>query len=788
MLFSAARWKFLVIMKIQGFCMLKLLLKLDDWIDSRTQMREIKRLQKIADAAKEYTRNFGHLVPEAVAEESRRLRERLRASPADAAELQPRALAIGGLAVERVLGFAPNSTQIIGALLMVEGNIIEMHAGEGKTVVATLAAYWQFLLGHHTDITTTNDYLATRDQRWMGLVFGFLGASVGLIISTTPRPQRRAEYQKDVTYVANQELGFDYLRDHLETNAAEEVSGAFDFVIIDEADSILIDEARTSLIITEPRELGDEAGREYQELKKLILAIKQLSPGSDYTIDYRLRTTALTEAGADRLVHLLGRDFFKERDVDEMDALWYALYASVFLQPERDYIIRGDKVILINEFTGHAMPDRVLLEGLQRAVEAKAGIPPSKDHSIVASVTYSNFFHRFKKVSGMTGTAFAAREEFYNLYGLRVARLLPHRGALRKDKPTIFFRTEKEKFDRVVWESLRAKAQGAPLLIVGRSIAAAKQASDLLEREGISHQLLHAEVGEEESAIIQAAGRPGMITVATNMAGRGADIVIDETLRYRNGLRVLGLQHNLSRRVDEQLRGRAGRQGQMGETIIAASLEDELFQAYGDDDFWDRAEKLPWPAEGISDEILQAGVFRAQDEAEEISMEARSSLARFDLVVDAHREATYRLRQRILETDDFFEFIADTIRRILIVEEYSAVRPRDLKKILYWSSLDADLQKKLSSFLFWHRSLEPRRSRSSYPQPYDEAKKAILSVIDSRWEGYLESAYWLMDWISMTSAAGRDPYIEFARTADRMFHDMRRDFAITALRAILKLI
>ena len=219
--------------------MLKLLLKLDDWIDSRTQMREIKRLQKIADAAKEYARSFGHLVPEAIAEESRRLRERLRASPADAVKLQPRALAIGGLAVERVLGFAPNSTQIIGALLMVHGNIIEMHAGEGKTVVATLAAYWQFLLGHHTDIATTNDYLATRDQRWMGLVFGFLGASVGLVISTTPRPERRAEYQKDVTYVANQELGFDYLRDHLETNAAEEVSGAFDFVIIESVTALV---------------------------------------------------------------------------------------------------------------------------------------------------------------------------------------------------------------------------------------------------------------------------------------------------------------------------------------------------------------------------------------------------------------------------------------------------------------------------------------------------------------------------------------------------------------------
>ncbi len=768
--------------------MLKLLLKLDDWIDSRTQTRKIQRLQKIADAVKEYTRSFGYLGPEAIAEESRRLRERLRTYPGDAAELQPRALAIAGLAVQRVLGFAPNATQIIGALLMIDGNIIEMHAGEGKTAVATLAAYWQFLLGNHTDIATTNDYLAMRDQRWMGLVFGFLGASVGLVVSVTPRPQRKSEYRKDVTYVANQELGFDYLRDHLETDTASQVSGAFDFAIIDEVDSILIDEARTSLIITKPREFREEAGKEYQELKKLILAIKQLSPGSDYAIDYRMRTVALTDAGADRLVHLLGRDFFKERDVDEVDALWYALYASVFLVPEKDYIVRGDKAILINEFTGHAMPDRVLLEGLQRAVEAKAGIPPSRDHSIIASITYRNFFQRFKKVSGMTGTAYVAREEFYNLYGLEVSPLSPHRGVLRKDKPTIFFRTEKEKLNRVIWESLRAKAKEVPLLIVGRSIAAAKQASNLLEREGISHQLLHAEVGEEESAIIQAAGKPGMVTVATNMAGRGADIVIDETLRYNNGLRVLGLEHNLSRRVDEQLRGRAGRQGQMGETIIIASLEDELFQAYADDDFWDQAEKMSWPAEGITNEVLQAGVLRAQDESERIEGESRSSLARFDLMIDAHREATYRLRQLILETEDFFKLIADVIRRVLIIEEYSAVRPRDLKKILYWDSLDVKTQKKLSNFLFSHKSLEPRRSRADYPQPYAEAKMIILGTLDSRWEGYLESVHWLMDWISMTSVAGRDPYIIFASTADRMFHDMRRDFALTALRAILKLI
>jgi len=760
--------------------------QIDDWIEQRSFRRIFKQNLLIAQSTEDRLRELGQLAAEQILDHSRELKRKIEMGAEHPALAMAEAFALASFSCQHFLGFRPNATQIVAAILLAEGKVIEMRAGEGKTAVAMLAAYWQYLHAVPTRIATTNDYLAERDQRWMGLAYGALGISPGVVISTTPRPERKAEYQKPVTYVSHQELGFDYLRDHLETNPANQVSGHFEFVIIDEADAILIDEARTSLIITEPgpEEVSQEATR---ELATLIEAVKKLTPHDDYTIDYRLRSVSLTDAGAEKLTGILGEDIFRDRKVEEIEELWFALYASVFFEEDRDYVVQDGKVVLISEFTGHAMPDRVLLEGLQRAVETKAGVKVSRDHTIVASITYRNFFSRFKKIAGMTGTAYAAREELYNLYQLEVFPLTAHKGQHRKDLPTTFFRAEKEKIDRIIWEAARAKSQNVPLLLVTRTIGQAKKLSDALAGESIQHQLLHAEVGALESKIIENAGAPGTVTVATNMAGRGADIIVDESLRLSYGLRVIGVEHNLSERIDEQLRGRSGRQGQFGETEFFASLEDELPQAYGDDAFWDRAEALDWKSNGLTDSKLENGVFQAQKTAVEVESDLRAELARFDNVVDGHRQAIYRLRQSLLESPAFSPMLEREIRQILTIEHTATLHLADLKKLIGLDTLAPSTRNIVENYLIRHHSLPLESSiDATTRKEYNLLKQEILGIMDQSWKRYLASVSWLQDWISLTAIGNRDPYAEFAETADRMFHDMRRDFAVTALRAILK--
>lgn len=694
------------------------------------------------------------------------------------------AMALASHATEKVLGYRPNRTQILAALLLADGKIVELRAGEGKTLIALLAAYWKALQGQHVDIVTSNDYLAQRDQRWLGLIYGMLGLSPGVIISTTQRGQRKKEYEKHVTYVANQEIGFDYLRDHLAKDPKDQVLGKLEFAIIDEVDSILIDEARTPLVITE---LGreEELQEDFSRLKEFVELIRNFDKDQDYTADLKTRSVAFTDSGIQKIVDSLGKNFFSEENVNFARQLWYALYISVFLKEDRDYTVVENKVVLVNEFTGHAMPDHRFFNGMQQALEAKAGVPISKEDKIVASITYRNFFRLFKGISGMTGTAYDAEKEFRDLYRLEVVVIPPYHGSERKDLPTQFFIDEKGKLAAIIRLAQKTKKDGMPLLIVGKSIASAKAISEFLLKSGVEHQLLHANVAKEEAAIIEKAGKTGVITVATNMAGRGADIIIDESLRYNRGLRVLGAEHNLAHRVDEQLRGRAGRQGQAGETIFFASLEDELLQIFADDIFWDYAGSLSWTEEGIADPALQKGLNRAQEIAQRSDAENRLSLAQFDAVIDLHRKTIYALREKILYSEDFITKLFEEIRVILSQKVHRSLQTKDIVELWESGEAPAGLSEDIKKFFLGSTRTLPKFDKN-WNLP--EARQTILTAIDQEWQSYLEKIETIEDWITITSFNRENPYVSFLEDADRVFHEALKSIILNSLRAILTLI
>lgn len=762
-----------------------ILSRAEEWLDTKLSRWKIWRLQSAALEIQHEMSTISYYT----ASDLRRSSIQLKAE-ADKGEggriVFTRAFALAAVAARRLFGYFPNATQIAAAIVLSEGNIIEMRPGEGKTVVALLASYWQVIQGRHVDIATTNDYLAERDQRWMGFAFGVLGVSVGVVISTTPRSRRAEEYRKHITYVSNQELGFDYLNDNLAVLASDLVSGPRDFVIVDEVDSILLDEARTALIITEPdAENRLAAPARSAEMKQMLSVAQKLKINRDYTADYQNKTLALTDEGVELVRNILGRDIYAEKDIGLLRAFWYALYALVFIHTDEDFMINNGKVVLVDEFTGHALPDRVLFEGLQEAVEAIAGVKPSGEFRVTATITYRSFFRLYGRIAGMTGTAFSARQEFTDLYGLKTVPFRPHQSSLRYDWPTRFFASKKDKLAAAVQEAKKAISDKAALLIVGRTVSAAKECGAVLESGGIAHQLLHASVGSGEADIIRRAGNPGMITVATNMAGRGADIVIGESMRGKTGLRVLGLEHNNSRRIDDQLRGRSGRQGGFGETQIFISLDDELPQAYADDEFWNYADGLNWTPEGVIDAALADGVIKAQKKAERMDAETRLSLARFENVVDHHRRAAYKLRAEILMAEEggLCDVLLPASRHILFAEEFH-MEAKDFTALCRWQELDDETRQSLGDFINQRWDSLCAWTRRRWQKQLGEKKKTALLEFDQSWQRYLESVQWLEGWISLTALGNEDPYISFAKTTDRMFHDMRREFALKSVKSI----
>lgn len=755
--------------------------RIDNWLELRTHRVKFKRLLRVARAVADKVASLHEYSTADLNRESIKLSEKIRQGSPDEGTAMVEALALASVAVKRLLGFVPHETQLAGAILLAEGKVVELRAGEGKTAAAMIAAFWLALNGRHVDIATTNDYLADRDYRSMGVVFGVLGISAGLIVSSTDRKLRRSQYEKDVTYVSNQELGFDYLNDNLVYDPADQVNVRFDAVIIDEADSILIDEARTSLIIAQSDSKKRE--REFPHIRKFLGIVDALSENADYRVDYRQESVAFTDEGIAKITRMVGEEIFSEDSFSYMRALWYALYASVFLKPDRDYIVRDGKIVLVDAFTGHPLPDRKLLNGLHQAVQAKAGVPETPEDDIIGAITYGNLFKRFRTVAGMTGTAYDAREEFFDLYNLAVVTLPSHHEPQRQDLPTRFFINDADKFESVANIAKKVLERNTPLLIVGTAIATAKKCGTILSERRIPHQLLSADITEREAAVIERAGHPGVITVATNMAGRGADIILDESQRYNYGLEVIGLERNLSFRIDHQLRGRAGRQGQFGRTQFLASLEDELFQVYADAAFWDYAETLAWDSGGLIDARLERETAAAQETAEAFAAESRKWLARFDAVLDEHRATFYEMRGTLLNAAAPIETLFSFARKILFQEELSSVGDEELKRLMRWERLPPSFREILRQGLWGKWNGEAALFKRENPR-YAECRQKSLALFDECWKQYLDSVAWLEDWVSLTATGEEDPYRYFIQIADKMFHDMRKDFALKILRQI----
>lgn len=520
-------------------------------------------------------------------------------------DILPDAFAVIREASRRVLGMRQFDVQLIGGIILHRGNIAEMGTGEGKTLVATAPVYLNALEGKGAHVITVNDYLAKRDSEWMGQVYKFLGLSVGLIVHDLDFEQRKIAYNSDITYGTNNEFGFDYLRDNMVSSLDQMVQRPLHYCLIDEVDSILIDEARTPLIISGP---GQKSTDNYYVMSKLV---PQLKLGEDYTIDEKQKTVAPTEAGVSKMEKMLKVDNLYDTDNLELNHLFVqALRAQAMMERDRDYVVKDGEVVIVDEFTGRLMYGRRYSDGLHQAIEAKEGLQVQRESQTLATITFQNYFRMYDKLAGMTGTAKTEEQEFIKIYGLEVFQVPTNRPVQRKDLPDVIFKTKRGKYRAVVREIERRHATGQPMLIGTTSIEQSEQLSHMLKEAGIVHNVLNAKYHELEAQIVAQAGQKGQVTIATNMAGRGTDIVLGEGVSELGGLAIIGTERHESRRIDNQLRGRAGRQGDPGSSQFFLSLEDDLLRIFGGDNIKKFMEKWDWKRMKKSEAVWFQALFR----------------------------------------------------------------------------------------------------------------------------------------------------------------------------------
>ena len=572
-------------------------------------------------------------------------------------DILPDAFAVIREASRRVLGMRQFDVQLIGGIILHRGNIAEMGTGEGKTLVATAPVYLNALEGKGAHVITVNDYLAKRDSEWMGQVYKFLGLSVGLIVHDLDFEQRKIAYNSDITYGTNNEFGFDYLRDNMVSSLDQMVQRPLHYCLIDEVDSILIDEARTPLIISGP---GQKSTDNYYVMSKLV---PQLKLGEDYTIDEKQKTVAPTEAGVSKMEKMLKVDNLYDTDNLELNHLFVqALRAQAMMERDRDYVVKDGEVVIVDEFTGRLMYGRRYSDGLHQAIEAKEGLQVQRESQTLATITFQNYFRMYDKLAGMTGTAKTEEQEFIKIYGLEVFQVPTNRPVQRKDLPDVIFKTKRGKYRAVVREIERRHATGQPMLIGTTSIEQSEQLSHMLKEAGIVHNVLNAKYHELEAQIVAQAGQKGQVTIATNMAGRGTDIVLGEGVSELGGLAIIGTERHESRRIDNQLRGRAGRQGDPGSSQFFLSLEDDLLRIFGGDNIKKFMEKMGLEEdEEIRSSMVSSAIQKAQKRVEERNFDIRKYVLEYDDVMNQQRKVVYEQRRKILEGQDMKDQILNMV-------------------------------------------------------------------------------------------------------------------------------
>ncbi|AYE34761.1 preprotein translocase subunit SecA [Clostridium septicum] len=622
--------------------------------------REVKRLEKTANEIEALEGKMQQLSDEELKAKTDEFKKRV-AEGESLDSILPEAFAVCREASWRVLGMKHYRVQLIGGMVLHQGRIAEMRTGEGKTLVATLPLYLNALSGKGVHLITVNDYLAKRDQEWMGQLYSFLGLTSGCIVHGLTADQRREAYGSDITYGTNNEFGFDYLRDNMVIYKEERVQRGLNFAVVDEVDSILIDEARTPLIISGA---GEKSTKFYSVADNFV---KQLLAERDYTIDEKANAVMLTDEGVAKAERAFGIENYADASNLELQHyITQALKANYSMKRDKDYMVKDDQVIIVDEFTGRLMEGRRYSDGLHQAIEAKEGVKIERESKTLATITFQNYFRMYDKLSGMTGTALTEENEFREIYALDVIVVPTHRPIARIDNTDLIYKNTKGKYNAIVEEIIKAYEKGQPVLVGTVSIEKSEIISDLLKKRGVKHQVLNAKYHEQEAEIISHAGELGMVTIATNMAGRGTDIKLGEGVLEAGGLKIIGTERHESRRIDNQLRGRAGRQGDPGESTFFISLEDDLMRIFGSEKIQGLMEKLGLEDdEAIDHKMVTRALENAQKKVEGNNFDIRKNLIGYDDVMNMQREVIYKQRAEVLEGKNLKEQIEGMISEIV---------------------------------------------------------------------------------------------------------------------------
>ena len=705
-------------------------------------------------------------------------------------DILPEAFAVVREASKRATGLRHFDVQLIGGVVLHRGKISEMRTGEGKTLVATLPVYLNALTGHGVHVVTVNDYLARRDSVDMGRIYNFLGLTVGLIVHDLDFAERKAAYQADITYGTNNEFGFDYLRDNMVVDKDQMVQRELNYCIVDEVDSILIDEARTPLIISGP---GEKSADLYKVIARIVANMK---PGEDYTVDEKQKQVAPTEVGIAKAEKALGVTnlYDTQHGVDFSHHIMCAIKAKELMIRDRDYVVKDGEVIIVDEFTGRLMYGRRYSEGLHQAIEAKEGVVVQRESQTLATITFQNYFRMYKKLAGMTGTAKTEEQEFQKIYGLDVVVIPTNKPMIRTDYPDVIYKTNAAKYRAVVKEIVELHKSGRPVLVGTTSITQSEDLSALLKKQGIPHNVLNAKYHEKEAMIVADAGQPGQVTIATNMAGRGTDIVLGEGVAEKGGLHILGTERHESRRIDNQLRGRCARQGDPGSSRFYLSLEDDLMRLFGSDKIKGMMDKLGMEEdEPIENKIVTSSIENAQKKVEERNFNIRKMVLEYDDVMNQQREVIYKERRKVLDQEDLrstvMEFTHKIVDRAMTMycppESYS--EDWDLKNMVRYceeffapfgelkEEMLADLgREEIGEYL--HKLAEDiyaSREEEISPEIMRELENLVmLKVVDNHWMEHLDAMDMLREGVGLRAYGQKDPLVEYKFEAFDMFEAM----------------
>ena len=768
---------------------------------------EVKRILPIVDKIEALAPEFEKMTDEELQAKTPEFKERL-ANGETLDDILPEAYATVREAATRVLGMRHYHVQLIGGVILHQGRITEMRTGEGKTLVSTLPAYLNALEGKGVHIVTVNDYLAKRDAEWMGKVHEFLGLTVGVILNNLDNDERRAAYNCDITYATNNELGFDYLRDNMVVYKEELVQRELHYAIIDEVDSVLIDEARTPLIIS------GQSGKSTKLYEACDIFVKQLTRGTakelskmdilmneeeeetgDYVVDEKDKNVNLTEEGVRKAECFFQVDNLADPDNLELQHnINLALRAHSLMFKDKDYVVKDDEVLIVDEFTGRIMPGRRFSDGLHQAIEAKEHVKVKRESKTLATITFQNFFNKYAKKSGMTGTALTEEKEFREIYGMDVVEVPTNLPIARIDYNDVVYKTKEEKFNAVVEDIAQAHEKGQPVLVGTIAIDTSEYLSKKLQKKGIPHKVLNAKFHELEAEIIADAGQKGAVTIATNMAGRGTDIKLGEGVKELGGLKIIGTERHESRRIDNQLRGRAGRQGDPGESRFYISLEDDLMRLFGSERLMGLFEAMP-EGEQIEHKMLSNAIEGAQKKIEGNNFGIRKNLLEFDRVNNEQREVIYKERRQVLDgesmRDTIYKMITDVVEHYVnsiinddalpedwdLAELNNVLRPIiPMKKIVLTEEQIKHMKKdELLQQLKEEAVKVYEEKEAEFPDP-DQIREVeriiLLKVIDHKWMDHIDDMDQLRQGIGLQAFGQRDPVVEYKFAGFEMFDAM----------------